>query len=98
MGRPKGSGNKKAEVKKESKPVVEKPVVNVPRETILKPEVPSAQKEEIKKAKPVLEPLGAGQAYFESPEGEIIIGEANKDQIWSRKMNGGKGGWCNKRR
>lgn len=68
-----------------------------------KPEVkvvPLVKKEEAKKEdiKPVLEPLAAHQAYFESPEGEIIIGEADKDQIWSRKTNGGKGGWINKRR
>lgn len=62
--------------------------------------VPSVKREETKKeiVETVLEPLGPHQAYFESPEGEIITGDANKDQIWSRKTNGGKGGWINKRR
>lgn len=44
------------------------------------------------------EPLGPDQKYFESPEGEIFVGPADKDQIWSRHMNHGHGGWVNPRR
>jgi len=43
-------------------------------------------------------PLPAGQKFFESPDGEIIVGEASKDQVWSRRMNKGHGGWVNPRR
>lgn len=45
-----------------------------------------------------LPPLGPGQAYFEAPDGTIIIGEDEKDHIWYRGLNGGKGGWINKKR
>lgn len=45
-----------------------------------------------------LEPLGPGQKYFESPDGDIVIGEADKDRIWHRKLNNGKGGWINPKR
>jgi hypothetical protein len=38
------------------------------------------------------------QIFFETPEGEIIIAEADRDRVWSRTMNNGKGGWCNPRR
>jgi len=44
------------------------------------------------------QPLQPGQRLFESPEGEIIIGEDSQTQIWSRTMNNGKGGWANPRR
>ena len=43
-------------------------------------------------------PLPAGQKFFESPDGEIIVGEATNDQVWSRRMNKGHGGWVNPRR
>jgi len=46
----------------------------------------------------MLEPLAPDQAYFESPTGNVIIGDANKDHIWDRTLNDGKGGWINKRR
>lgn len=48
--------------------------------------------------KALLQPLAADQRFFESPEGEIIVGEADKTHIWSRHMNNGKGGWVNPRR
>lgn len=44
------------------------------------------------------QPLGPGQVYFETPDGEIIIGEADRPHVWSRNMNGGHGGWANPRR
>ncbi len=72
-------------------------------ETIVPPveesrQIEEPKSEEPKKVVPALEPLQPGQAYFESPEGEIIIGEDTKGHVWSRKMNGGKGGWANKKR
>lgn len=48
--------------------------------------------------KPKLEPLGPGQKYFEAADGEILIGEADKSQLWYRKGNGGNGCWINPRR
>ncbi len=45
-----------------------------------------------------IEPLAPGQAYFEAPDGTIIIGEGDKDQVWYRGLNGGKGGWINRKR
>lgn len=44
--------------------------------------------------KALLNPLAAGQKYFETPDGEIIIGEAEKNEIWSRRLNA----WVNPRR
>ena len=45
-----------------------------------------------------LPPLDKGLSYFESPDGRFLIGESNKDHLWDRKANNGKGGWINKRR
>lgn len=44
------------------------------------------------------EKLDPHQKLFESPDGEIIIGDADKDKAWSRTMNDGKGGWANPKR
>ena len=49
-------------------------------------------------AKPKLEPLAVGQAYFEAPDGTIIIGDETKNEIWYRAGNGGKGMFINKKR
>lgn len=49
-------------------------------------------------SKPKLEPLGAGQAYFEAPDGTVLIGEDSREQIWYRAGNNGKGMWINKKR
>jgi len=55
--------------------------------------------ERIAESRKVLDvPLAPGQQFFETPDGEIIIGEADKTAVWSRRMNGGKGGWVNPRR
>lgn len=43
-------------------------------------------------------PLPLGQQFFEAPDGEILIGEADKTHMWNRRMNGGKGGWINPKR
>jgi len=48
--------------------------------------------------KPVLEPLHPGQKYFEAPDGTIIIGESDRDRVWYRQGNGGKGCWINPKR
>jgi hypothetical protein len=46
----------------------------------------------------ILEPLQPGQKYFEAPDGTVIIGEADKQQIWYRAGNGGKGFFINPKR
>ncbi len=73
---------------KEIKEVQEEKVVNV---LIDKSEV-------VPKAEPKLEPLQPGQKYFETPDGEIIIGESTKQQIWVRRLNNNAGGWVNPKR
>jgi hypothetical protein len=45
-----------------------------------------------------LDPLGPGQAYFEAPDGTIVVGEDTKDSVWYRALNKGKGGWINRKR
>lgn len=64
---------------------------------------PKAEPEVVKESKPaptvkVLDPLGPGQAYFEAPDGTVIIGEDTKDQVWYRALRNGKGGWINRKR
>ena len=99
MGRPKGIKNRvevkavKPEVKLEVKPEVKKPEVKVNE----------PKKEEEKKTVSVLKPelpkLEPGQCYFEDgPTGQVIIGDATRDQVWFRGGNGGKGCWINKKR
>ena len=48
--------------------------------------------------KEVLEPLQLGQKYFEAPDGTIVIGEADKNELWYRKLNNGRGGFINPKR
>lgn len=43
-------------------------------------------------------PLAAGQMFFESPEGFIVVGEADRAHVWCRKANKGRGMWINPRR
>jgi len=43
-------------------------------------------------------PLSAGQVFFESPEGFIIVAEAGKTEVWCRHANNGKGMLINPRR
>ncbi len=45
-----------------------------------------------------LDPLGPGQAYFEAPDGTVLVGEADKAQLWYRAGNGGKGMFINQKR
>lgn len=60
-------------------------------------EVQAEGQEEVKTEQTV-DALAPGQAYFESPSGEILIGDASKDQLWWRQGNDGRGMWINKRR
>jgi hypothetical protein len=43
-------------------------------------------------------PLGPGLKFFESPEGFIMVGEADKDTLFCRHSNKGKGAYINPRR
>jgi hypothetical protein len=80
---------KEEEVKEIKGDVLELPVVF--------PNALGITKEEILK-KQVVDVLQPGQKYFETPEGDIIIGESDKQQIWVRSMNKGQGGWANPKR
>lgn len=88
---------------------VEDVVVDAANEPVVEDDVKSdievvkneEKKEEPKKAvpvKPILEPLGVGQAYFEAPDGTILIGESSKPHLWYRAGNDGKGMWINPKR
>ena len=48
--------------------------------------------------KSLLNPLGPGQAYFEAPDGFIIVAEADRPHVLYRQGNGGKGLMINPRR
>lgn len=62
-----------------------------------KPAAPVAEKIAESRSS-LLQALDPSQKYFETPEGEVIIGDSEKDRIWSRSMNGGRGGWANPKR
>ena len=101
MGRPKGSRNKATEVEEEHGvcEVVVIPEVSEQKEI----EVISHEEERKETAKavvlkPKLEPLGPGQKYFESPDGTILIGEADMPHMWYRAGNEGKGMFINPKR
>lgn len=72
---------------------VEEPVKEEVNETEKETEV-----EVLTPEAPKLEPLSEGQAYFEAPDGTIIVGESSKDHVWYRGLNDGKGGFINKKR
>lgn len=73
-----------------------------------KPEPPAAPK----KQKPLTEeqvriadsrkslesPLAEGMAFFESPEGYIIVAESTRPHVWCGKANDGKGMFINPKR
>jgi hypothetical protein len=44
------------------------------------------------------QPVAPGQAFYEAPDGFIIVAEADKPQVWYRQGNNGKGMWINPRR
>jgi hypothetical protein len=83
MGRPRGS-TKKSEVMEENR------VEEKEKETEVLMALAVVEEK--------LEPLQPGQKYFEAPDGTIIIGEEDKQQVWYRKLNNGRGGWINPRR
>jgi hypothetical protein len=41
--------------------------------------------------KALLQPLGAGQAFFEAPDGYIVVGEADRPHAIYRQGNNGRG-------
>lgn len=43
-------------------------------------------------------PLPADQAFFEAPDGFIMVGEKSHDRAFYRQGNHGKGMWINPRR
>jgi hypothetical protein len=95
MGRPKGSRNKSTEL-------VENDVISQVSEQKESEAIYEEKREERTEktllVKPVLDPLGPGQKYFEAPSGEILIGEADANHMWWRAGNGGKGMWINPKR
>lgn len=48
--------------------------------------------------KSLLSPLPEGMAFFEAPDGYIIVAEESRDNVFYRAGNGGDGMWINKRR
>lgn len=84
------------EVLEQSAPVPEAPK-HEPRRPVEKKE-PTYADHIAESRKALDQPLAPGQQFFESPDGEIIIGEADKTHIWSRRMNNGRGGFVNPRR
>ena len=114
MGRPKGVKNKpKAGKLIVKEAVLHEHIKIMPPQTVLtdsqkkeemnhvkdkKEEIKEVKKEHVLSHKPILEPLQAGQAYFEAPDGHIIIGDDSKNEVWYRQGNGGKGCFINKKR
>jgi hypothetical protein len=95
MGRPKGSRNKSTEVV-ENDAI---PQVSEQKESeVIHEEKREERTEKTLLVKPVLDPLGPGQKYFEAPSGEILIGEAGATHMWWRAGNGGKGMFINPKR
>ena len=80
------------------KPAEVKPAAVAPVEVVAKPAMTDIQRKVAESRKALAQPLAEGQAFFESPEGYIMIGEKEKDHVWCRDMNNGKGGWINPRR
>lgn len=59
----------------------------------------SAESVRINESRKALEhPLSAGTKFFESPEGYIVVGDADKPHVWCRQANHGKGCFINPRR
>lgn len=81
-------------VKSEEVEVKEQPVV-VPDVTVTQPVALSPIEESRKSLE---HPLQVGQAFFEAPDGYIIVGDEKQDRVFYRAGNGGKGYWINKRR
>ena len=56
------------------------------------------QKRIAESRKSLEEPLSEGQRYFESPEGYIVVAEADRPHVWCRQANHGRGMLINPRR
>jgi hypothetical protein len=85
--------------------VVEEPIVDVPAIVPPTPAVaekvraPLTEAEKIAESRESLKQvLPSGQKFFESPEGFIVIGEADRTSVWCRAANHGKGLEINPRR
>lgn len=91
--RAKKKASKKVEEKKSKRPGPRQP-------SELKQQlVPSTDAERIAESRKAIDqPLPAGQKLFESPEGYVMTGEADKGHIYCRFTNRGEGGWINPRR
>lgn len=99
MGRPKGSVNKKKEENLTETAV--NSAIEIKTEVVTNADVRKEEEkreEVLKQAAPKLEPLGPGQAYFEAPDGTIVIGDDTKNEIWYRAGNNGKGMFINRKR
>lgn len=60
---------------------------------------PANDEERIAESRKALnQPLAPGQQFFEAPDGMIIIGEADRTQVFYRQGNGGKGMHINPKR
>lgn len=66
--------------------------------TLKEKRVPTFEEKRIESRKLLEQPVPPGMAYFESPEGYVMIGEAKNGTIWCRDSNDGKGQWINQRR
>lgn len=56
------------------------------------------QKDILNSREALKHPLAAGQGYFESPEGFIIVAQSDRDRVWCQKAAGGKGMFINPKR
>lgn len=93
---PRGIPNKKISPIQE-KEVKAEVVINA-KETEKEIEKVVLKKEVVETPNPVVEKLPVGQKYFEAPDGTLIVGDADKQQVWYRKLNNGQGGWINPKR
>lgn len=93
MGRPKKIV-KEVEVEVKKPGTVVEAKVSEPKPVVK--EKPDEAKETKKER--VLEPLQPGQKYFEAPDGTIIVGESDKQQVWYRQGDGGRGCYINPKR
>lgn len=110
---PKGRPKKVVEPKvvEKATPVIESPeVVEAPRMAKVSGDIISMTVElpkpvltgwdaAIAESRKLLEiPLQAGQIFFESPEGFIMVDEETRGKVWCRQADKGRGMWINPRR
>jgi hypothetical protein len=82
--KPKTKGGEEVDVAAAKHPISE----NVEEKVEVKAAVKEAKSEaKEKKKERVLEPLQPGFKYFEAPDGTIIVGEADKQQVFYRAGN-----------